>query len=114
MLPGGFQYAHAAMIPATDRLSKRTAWAELESLPDGYLDAGPDARFKWWLWIGNLGVLSRDVLGAGVVSAFLRRRGPREKHVVCTRADATEVTVELPLDKYGSLRTRCWCSRGPV
>ena len=65
--PGGFLYAHACLVPQTDRLSKKTAWAELESLPDGYLDAGPDAKFKWWLWLGNLGMVSCEVLGAGVV-----------------------------------------------
>ena len=103
--PGGFQYAHACTVPATDRLSKKTAWAELESLPDGYLDAGPDAKFKWWLWLGNLGLVTREVLGAGVVSAFLRRRGHYVKHVVCTRADVTEVTVELSLRGPGDMQT---------
>ena len=73
---GGFQYAHACTVPATYRLGKKTAWAELESLPDGYLDAGPDAKFKWWLWLANLGTESREGLGSGVVSAFLRHRGP--------------------------------------
>ena len=101
------------MAPATDRLSKNIAWAELESLPEGYLDAGPDAKFKWWLWLGNLGVVSRDVLGAGVVSALLRHQEPSVKHVVCTRADTTQVTVVLSLHGAGDLRTRmgrnqCW------
>ena len=106
MPPGGFQYAHACTVPATDRVSKKSAWAALESLPDGYLDAGPDAKFKWWLWLGNLGPVTREVLGVGVVSAFLRRRGHAVKHVVCTRADATEVTVELSLHGPGELRMR--------
>ena len=75
MPAGGFTYAHACTVPATDRLSKKTDWAELESLPDGYLDAGPDAKFKWWLWLASVGKESREVLGTGVVSAFLRRRG---------------------------------------
>ena len=104
MPPGGFQYAHACTVPATDRLSKKTAWAELESLPDGYLDAGPDAKFKWWRWLANLGLESRKVLGAGVVSAFLRHRGHNVKHVVCTRADATEITVALTMHAPADLR----------
>ena len=107
----GFQYAHACMVPATDRVGKKRAWAELESLPDGDLDASPDAEFKWWLWLGNLGTVTREVLGAGVVSASLRHQGPTVMHVICTRADATEVTVELCLRGPGDLRTRTWCSQ---
>ena len=102
--PEGFLYAHACGVPATDRLGKKVAWAELESLSDGYLDAGPDARFKWWLWLCNLGLETREVLGAGVVRAFLRHRGRFVKHVVCTRADATEITVALTMHAPGDLR----------
>ena len=80
------------------------AWAELESLSDNYLDAGPDAKFKWWLWLGNLGALSREVLGDGVMSAFLRNQGPKVKHIICTRADSTQVTVELVLHGPCDLR----------
>ena len=114
MPPGGFQYAHACTVPQTDRLSKKIAWAELQSLPGGYLDAGPDAKFKWWLWLGNLGVVTREVLGAGVVSAFLRRQGHYVKHVVCTRADDTEVTVELSVHASGGLQTRTLSSHAPA
>ena len=81
---GVFSYDLSLTVPQTDRLSKKTAWAELESLPDGYLDAGPDAKFKWWLWLVNLGTESREVLGVGAVSAFLRHQGRTVKHVVCT------------------------------
>ena len=91
-----------------------TAWTELENLEDGYLDNNPDAKFKWWLWLGNLDTVSRKVLGVGVVSAFLRHRGHNVKHVVCTRADATEITVELSLHCPGDLRTRAWCSHAPA
>ena len=107
MPAGGFQYAHAQTVPATDRVGKRTAWAELESLPDGYLDAGPEARFKWWLWLANLGTQTRAVLGAGVVMAELRHQGLCVKHIVCTRADGTEVTVQLSRHPAtGDLKTR--------
>ena len=92
-------------------MSKKSAWAALASLPDGYLDAGPDAKFKWWLWLGNLGTVTRKVLGVGVVSASLRHQGPTVGHVICTRADATEVTVELCLRSPGNMRTRTWCSQ---
>jgi len=102
--PGGFQCAHAATVPATDRMSKKQAWAELESLSDGYLDAGPDAKFKWWLWLGNLGALSREVLGDGVKSALLRNKASNVKHIICTRADSTQVTVEFVLHGPCDLR----------
>ena len=39
-------YAHACTVPQTDRLSKKIAWAELESLPDGYLDAGTEVTVE--------------------------------------------------------------------
>ena len=112
--PGGFQYAHACTVPATDRLSKKTAWAELEILPGGYLDADPDAKFKWWLWLSNLGNESREVLGNGVVAAFIRRQGYYVKHIICTRADGSEVTVELSLHVPGGLQTRAWISHDPA
>ena len=109
-----FPYAHSCTAPQTDRLSKKTAWAELESLPDGYLDAGPDAKSKWWLWLPELGNESREVLGTGVASASLRRRGHYVKHVVCTRAGGTEVTVELSLRALGGLQTRALPSHAPA
>ena len=98
---GGFQCAHAATVPQTDRMNKTQAWAELESLSNGDLDAGPDAKFKWWLWLGNLGAISREVLGDGVVSASLHNQASNVKHITFTRADSTQVTVEL------SLRSAC-------
>ena len=47
--------------------------------------------------VGNLGALSREVLGDGVVSASLRNQASNVKHIICTRADSTQVTVELVL-----------------
>ena len=78
-----------------------TVMTELESLSNGFLDAGPDAKFKWWLWLGNLGVMAREVLGDGVVSASLHNQASNVKHITFTRADSTQVTVEL------SLRSAC-------
>ena len=61
--------------------------------------------FKWWRWLANLGNESRDLLGAGVVSASLRRHGHYVKHDNRTRADGTEETMELPLCASGGRRT---------
>ena len=86
----------------------------LESLPEGPLDSGPHAAFKWWLWLGNLGALSADTLGAGVVSAFLRRGKVFERLLVCERSDGSQVTVALSLLSTGGLETKAWCSRAPA
>ena len=94
-------------------VAKSSAWAELESLPDGHLDASPDTKLKWWVRLGNLSASSRAVLGAGVANALLRHRGPFVKHAVCTRADATEAIAELSLHRAGDLRTQTWCSHAP-
>ena len=112
--PQGFTWADAQQVPTTDRLSKKIAWAVLESLPEGPLDSGPDAAFKWWLWLGNLGPLSRDILGAGVVSAFLDRQGAFVRHLVCERSDGSQVTVALSLTRNGALETKSWCTRPPA
>ena len=93
---------------------KKIAWAVLESLPEGPLDSGPDAAFKWWLWLGNLGPLSRDILGAGVVSAFLDHQGVFVRHLVCERSDGSQVTVALSLTRNGALETKSWCTRPPA
>ena len=79
-------------------------------MPDGYLGKDPNAKFKWWLWVGNLGKWSRDVLGAGVMKAYLRNHLPNVKYIVCTRADRSEVTLELVLHRYGDVRWRVCAS----
>ena len=91
-----------------------TAWTELENLEDGYLDNSPDANFKWWLWLGNLGKMAREVLDVGVISAYLRRLSPQVMHIICTRADASAYTVELSMYRPGNLQTRAWVSLAPA
>ena len=112
--PHGFTWADAQQVPATDRLTKKIAWAVLESLPEGPLDSGPDAAFKWWLWLGNLGSLSCDILGAGVVSASLSHEATFVRHLVCERSDGSQVTVALSLLPHGGLGTQAWCTRPPA
>ena len=101
MPPEGFHYGHACSVPQTDRVGKKIAWAELQSLPEGYLDASPTATFKWWLWLCNLGTVTREVLGAGVVRAYLRHHAHDEKHVICTRSDDSEVTIQFTMHARG-------------
>ena len=102
---GGFQYCHACSVPAIDRLGKNDAWAALKSLPEGLLDASPDAKFKWWLWLANLGKLTEIVLGCGVVTVSFWHKSDNVMHVHCTRADNTEVTVQLSSNGSHKLRT---------
>ena len=102
--PEGFHYGHARSVPQTDRLSKKMAWAELGQCADGYLDDSPTATFKWWLWLCNLGTVTREVLGAGVVRAYLRHHAHDEKHVICTRSDDSEVTIQFTMHAPGNPR----------
>ena len=90
------------------------AWAGLESLPEGSLDSGPDAAFKWWLWLGNQGALTRDILGAGVVSASLSHEAAFVRHLFVERSDGSQVTVALSLMPDGGLETKAWCTRRPA
>ena len=114
MPPTGFDSIHAMEVPTTDRLGKRTAWDALEKLPDGYLDSSPDANFKWWLWLGNLGKITHEVLGVGVTSAYLRRRSSQVKWIICTRADGSAYTVELSMWRSGDPKTRAWPCPAPA
>ena len=101
----GFTYAHAKKVPQTDRLGTRIAWAELESLPIGHLDSGPNATFKWWLWLANLGKISRNVLHIGVVGARLSFSQDNVKRVTCIRIDGSTIVVQLSLQRRGKIQT---------
>ena len=92
--PQGFTYEDAQKVPQTDRLGKKSAWAALENLPLGDLDSNPDATFKWWLWLANLGPHTRTTLGAGVVGAALTFSDNLEKRIICRRVDGS--TIEKP------------------
>ena len=79
---------------------------ELESPSDGYLGTRLNAKFQWKPWLGNLGALSRDLLGHGVPSAFLCKQDLAAKNILCTRADSTHDTLELVLHGPCDLRNR--------
>ena len=95
----GFSYRNAIVVPQTDRIGKRQAWAVLENLPLGRLDSSADATFKWWLWLANLGAHTRVVLGNGVVALDLTENNANEKHLLCTRADGS--TIKLVVTPRG-------------
>ena len=73
----------------------KKAWAELQNLPTGHLDSSPDATFKWWLWIANLGPHTRRVIGAGVIEAELTSSNDSEKHIVFRRVDSSTIEIKF-------------------
>ena len=97
--PQGFTMEDARSVPQIDRRGKKEAWAALENLPLGELDSSPDATFKWWLWLANLGPYTERILGAGVVKAEMTCSNPREKTIVCSRADFTAVEIQFSCAK---------------
>ena len=91
--PQGFTYEDALTVPQSDRIGKKKAWVVLENLPLGELDSSPDATFKWWLWLANLGPHTQTAIGAGVIGAALTFSDCREKRILCRRVDGC--TVEM-------------------
>ena len=89
----------ALTVPQTDRIGKRAAWAALENLPLGELNSSPDATFKWWLWLANLGPHTQTPLGAGVVGAELTFSAPLDKRIVCRRIDGANVEIQFSRTK---------------
>ena len=86
----------------------------LQNLPVGPLDASPNATFKWWLWLANLGHETPIVLGDGVVGASLTVSEDDVKEVTCTRVDGSTVIVRLVLRPMRGLEMMVLTSRGWV
>ena len=101
-------------MPQGDRLSKNLVWKTVEqlldekSIPDeqsgSKMDLTDGQVLRWWLWICNLGNLTREVIGAGVVKAHLAMNGSDEAVFTFTRADDTECTVRLYCHRRGKGR----------
>ena len=71
---GMFTFADFQRIPPHDRLGKRQVWRILGELPvERPFDLTDGTHLKWWLWVGNLGRESREVIGEGVVGAWAMR-----------------------------------------
>ena len=104
--PQGFTFEDALVMPQTDRKGRKETWAVLENLPLGELDSSPDATFKWWLWIANLGRHTRRVIGAGVVGAELTFANAGTKKVVCRRTDGSAVEIEFSRSEIISIAPR--------
>ena len=109
-----FTSERAALVPQGDRLNKNLVWKTVEqlldekSIPDeqsgSKMDLTDGQVLRWWLWICNLGNLTREVIGAGVVKAHLAMNGSDEAVFTFTRADDTECTVRLYCHRRGKGR----------
>ena len=71
----------------------------MENLPLQELDTSPDATFKWWLWMSNLGHHTRTIIGVGVVGAELTASNAGEKKIVFRRVDSSRVETVFSLCK---------------
>ena len=71
--PGGtLIWERAQTVPQGDRLGKKAVWEILQGVESLWLmpkDITDGSILRWWLWIGNLGAHSRDVIGPGVTGA---------------------------------------------
>ena len=71
--PGGtLTWERAQTIPQGDLLDKKWVWKTIEGVwqaSGDTLDITDGSTLRWWLWIGNLGAHSRDVIGPGVTGA---------------------------------------------
>ena len=69
---GLFTWERAQTVPQGDRLNKKAVWKIIEGVwqaSGDALDITDGSTLRWWLWIGNLGAHSRDVIGPGVTGA---------------------------------------------
>ena len=71
-LGGTLTWERAQTIPQGDLLDKKWVWKTIEGVwqaSGDALDITDGSTLRWWLWIGNLGAHSRDVIGPGVTGA---------------------------------------------
>ena len=86
-----------------DKLGKGAVWRtvqnKLQSIPDerdgGALDITDGSVLRWWLWICNLGLHTREVIGVGVRCARVAMNDTDEAVFTFTRVDDTDITVRL-------------------
>ena len=68
------------------------------------LDITDGSILRWWLWIGNLGAYSRDVIGPGVTGARVSMTDdPLSATFTFERVDGSSSHVVLSLDRYRHL-----------
>ena len=87
-------------VPQHDRVGKRDAFRGLQLTPPGVLTS------MWWLFVCNIGQLTREVIGSGIVHAELCATWPEGVELLFRRADATEARLTILEDRHGGYKTR--------
>ena len=98
-LDNGVSYTDTLTDLQTDGIGKKRAWAVLQILPLRRLVSNRDAKFKWWLWLANIGPHGRAVLGNIAVALDLTQNSQTENHLRCTRTDGS--TIEFVVTPKG-------------
>ena len=102
---GTFSAAREQLVPQVDKLGKKEVWRTVQTLMlqglipherDGsWLDITDGTRLRWWLWICNLGPLTKDVNGSGVCSAHIAMNTDNEAVFKFIRSDESECILRL-------------------
>ncbi len=95
-----FTYASAMAVPQQDRVGKRDAFRLLKNTPCGTLD------WQWWLFVSNVGSLTRELIGPGIVQAELHDKWDTGVELLFRRADATEARLQLTECRSGTYQTQ--------
>ena len=104
-------WERAQLIPQVDRLSKKAVWEILQGVESPWLmpkDITDGSILRWWLWIGNLGAHSRDVIGPGVTGARVSMADDGNSATFTfDRTDGSSSHVVLSCSRRQQLDIRC-------
>jgi hypothetical protein len=95
-----FTYEAALGVPQIDRVGKRHAFRSFQLSPHGVL------RSIWQVFVCNIGELTRDVIGCGIVEAELCNTWDTGVELLFRRADASEVRLQIIEEVNGSYKTK--------
>ena len=87
-------------------MGKKEAYTLLMNLAPQQLTTTSDVRFKWWLFVPNLGRDTRRVIGNGLTNAELVNVAHNTASITFTRCDNTTVTVEISAGRNGAHTVR--------
>ena len=103
---GCWTYEDAMAIPQIDRMGKKRAYGILQMIPVGPLPITEAAPFQWWLFGGNLGISTREVIGLGIIEARLEDNRGNNVQLLFTRSDMTHARLAITHPPNGSCSTR--------
>lgn len=98
-----FTCASAVAVPQQDRIGKRDAFRVLQNMPCG---ADINSNWHWWLFASNVGSLTRELIGPGIVEAELLDKWHTGVELLFRRADATEARLRLIETRSGTYQTQ--------